>query len=74
MAVNARTVSSTLIIAVEVGVSTDGSAIYGNRTISRINPALADADAYDVASAIGTLQSSPVGDIYRTKKDVLTRS
>ena len=74
MAVNARVLSTSLVLAVETGVASDGSAVYSNRTISRINPALADADAFDIATAFGTLQQAPVGDIYRTKKELLTRS
>lgn len=74
MAVNARVLSTSLVLAVETDTAPDGSAVYSNRTISRINPALADADAYDIAAAFGTLQYCPVGDIYRTKKELLTRA
>lgn len=74
MAVTKIAKSCALIIAVESDVAADGSTIYANRTISKINPELADEDAYDVAAAIGTLQSCPVGDISRRDVFVLSRA
>jgi len=74
MAVTATPKSCSVILEVENGVSADGSALYAQRTIGRIDPALTDEKAYEFAAAVGTLQSSPVGDIYRTNKVVLSRA
>lgn len=71
MAVTATPKSCSLIIEVETGISTDGSTIYSQRTIGRIDPALSDEKAYTFAGKVGVLQSAPVGDILRTNKVVL---
>ena len=74
MAVTKTVQSTKLILSVESGVAADGSAVYAQRSIRNVNPVLADEDAYDVASAIGTLQSSPVGDIARQDLSILARA
>lgn len=74
MAVVRRATSTTLVLSVESGVAADGSAIYATRSIPKIDPALTDEKAYDFASAVGTLQSCPVGDIVRTDKCALSRA
>ncbi len=74
MAVTKKMQSTKLLLAVESDVAADGSAIYAQRSIRNVNPAIADEDAYDVASAIGTLQSNPVGDIARQDVSILTRA
>lgn len=74
MAVVATPKSCSVIIEVETGVSADGSTIYSQRTIGRIDPALADEKAYTFAGMVGTLQSAPVGDIYRTNKVILSQA
>lgn len=74
MAVTATPKSCSLIIEVETGVSADGSTVYSQRSIGRINPALSDEKAYTFAGMVGTLQVAPVGDILRTNKVVLENS
>lgn len=74
MAVTKTPKPSAIIIAVETGVGADGGAVYANRTIGKINPALTDEDAYDIGAAIGTLQSCPVGDIARRDMAILSRA
>ncbi len=73
MAVTKTAHSTKLLLALENGVAADGSATYGQYSIKNVNPALADADAYDVAEAVGTLQAYPVGDIARQDTSILTR-
>ena len=74
MAVNARKISSSIILQVESDVADDGSAIYSPRTISKVDPALSDDDAYAFATALGALQDYPIGDIQRSEKSVLTQA
>ena len=74
MAVTKMVQSTKLILSVESGVAADGSAVYAQRSIRNVNPVLADEDAYDVAAAIGTLQSCPVGDIARQDLSILARA
>lgn len=74
MAITAEKISSNLVLQVETDTAPDGSAVYSSRTISKIDPALSNEDAYDFAAAVGTLQSFPVGSIQRTEKSVLSRA
>lgn len=74
MAVTKHAVNTSVTIAVESGATADGSAIYSNRTIGRINPAITDEVAYTFAAQVGTLQSFPVGEIFRTDKASISRS
>ncbi|MBO6209929.1 MAG: DUF1659 domain-containing protein [Schwartzia sp.] len=74
MAVTKTVQSTKLILSVETGVAADGSTVYAQRSIRNVNPVLADEDAYDVAAAIGTLQSCPVGDIARQDLSILARA
>ena len=74
MAVTKTMQSTKLLLAVESDVAADGSTIYAQRSIRNVNPVLADEDAYDVAAAIGTLQSAPVGDIARQDLSILARA
>ena len=74
MAVNARKISSSIILQVESGMAPDGSAVYSSRTISKIDPALSDDDAYNFATAVAGLQEYPLGDVQRSEKSVLTQA
>lgn len=74
MAVTKTMQSTKLLLAVESGVAADGSAVYTQRSIRNVNPAIVDEDAYDVAAAVGTLQSYPVGDIARQDLSILSRA
>lgn len=68
MAVKANAISSTLSLKVEVGTTASGATKYGSRSISYINPALSNENAYDAADAIGALQTHTVAGIIRTNK------
>ena len=74
MAVTKTMQSPKLLFAVESGVAADGSAVYTQRSIRNVNPAIVDEDAYEVAAAVGTLQSYPVGDISRQDLSLLSRA
>ena len=74
MAVTKKMQGTKLILAVESDVAADGSAVYAQRSIRNVNPAIADEDAYDVAAAVGALQSYPVGDIARQDLSILVRA
>ena len=74
MAVTKTMQSTKLLLSVESDVAADGSTIYAQRTIGRINPAASDEDCFDFATAVGTLQSLPVGDILRSEKSILARA
>ena len=73
MAVVARPITTSISLKVEVGTTASGATKYGSRTISYINPALTDANAYDAGDAIGALQSHTVAGIIRTNKVDLVR-
>lgn len=72
MAVTAHPKGSSLVLYVEDGITSDGSAKYSTRTIGRVNPAITDEVAYNFAASVGTLQIYPVGDIERVNKSILT--
>ena len=74
MAVTKTMQSTKLILTVETGVAPDGSLAYGQRPIRNINPELTDDNAYEAASALGTLQAYPVAAISRQDVSVLTRA
>jgi hypothetical protein len=72
MAVTTTKQGTKLVLTVESGVAADGSAKYSQRSIKNVNPALADEDAYAVASAVGALQAYPVASIARQDLTVLS--
>ena len=74
MAINKTKQGTKLLLTVETGVAADGSAKYSQRSIKSVNPALADEDAYDVASAVGALQSYPVAAIARQDLTLLAQA
>lgn len=74
MAVTVTKKASSIIIEVEADTAPDGSAIYAQRTVGRINPNATDEDCYDFGSAVGTLQSLPVSEILRSEKSIISRA
>lgn len=64
MAVKANE-TTKLVLKVETGVNAKGAAVYSQRTIGNINPALSDADMLDIGNAIAGLQSCPLGGVVR---------
>ncbi len=73
MATTKTTQSTKLLLSVETGTGADGSMTYGQRAIRNVNPALSDDNAYDVAEAVGSLQTLPVESIARQDTSLLTR-
>ncbi|MBQ8697939.1 MAG: DUF1659 domain-containing protein [Schwartzia sp.] len=65
--------STKLLLSVETGVKADGSAACSQRTIRSVNPAISDENAYDVASAVGALQTYPLNGIARQDTSALIR-
>ena len=57
---------TVLKIEVETGINAKGSAVYSARMISDINPDISDADALQIATAFGGLQSHAVRAIHRS--------
>ena len=65
MAVKRMEAGTKLILQVETGVNAKGAATYSLRTFANINPELADADALQIATAFGGLQSEQsIGGIF----------
>ncbi len=73
MATTKTTQSTKLLLSVETGTGADGNMTYGQRAIRNVNPTLSDENAYDVAAAVGTLQSLPVESIARQDTSILNR-
>ena len=74
MAVIKSSQATKVVLAVETGVKPDGSALYGTRTISHMNPALSDEDLFDIGAGYGTLQAYPVASIVRHDIAALSRA
>ncbi len=66
MAVTRHEGSSVLKLEVLTGTNPNGSGIHSTRTISDINPELADADLYDLGKKIADLQVHPLECIKRS--------
>ena len=66
MAVAKVNAVSVLKIEVVTGSNASGAEIHSTRTISDINPALADADFLDIGNKIATLQAHDVQAIKRS--------
>ena len=64
--VERKSSASVLKIEVVTGTSASGAAIHSTRTISDINPALADADFLDIGNKIAALQAHDVQAIKRS--------
>lgn len=60
MAVTTKSTEVDLIYKVQTGTTGDGSPTTSSRTIQNINPSIQDADAYNVASGIASLQTYPL--------------
>lgn len=74
MAINKTKQGTKLLLTVETGIAADGSTKYSQRSIKNVNPALADEDAFEVASALGALQAYPVAAITRQDLTSLSRA
>ncbi len=71
MATSKTSQATTLQIKVKTGTKDDGEAIQATRTLSRINPALTDDDAFQVASGLAGFQAYELSSIHRVDSAVL---
>lgn len=62
---------TSIILKVETGTAAGGSAIYSNRTFSKIAPAATDTNLLSFANALGALQIYPVGTVLRRDEAIL---
>jgi hypothetical protein len=65
MAVKRNEAGSKLILQVETGVNAKGTVTCSPRTFAHINPELADEDAMQIATELGTLQKHVVHSVNR---------
>jgi hypothetical protein len=65
MAVTKTSQSAKLIIKVQTKTDANGDAVYAQRSISNLNPAVADSDVYTVGTAVAALQKYPVEAVSR---------
>jgi len=65
MAVVKMNQSAKLIIKVQTKTDANGEAVYAQRSISNLNPAVVDNDVYTVGTAIAGLQKYPVETVSR---------
>ena len=65
--------SSKLLLSVETGVTANGAPAYSQRTIRSVNPALSDENAFDLATAVGALQTHPLNGVARQDTAFLIR-
>jgi hypothetical protein len=65
MAVTKTSQSAKLIIKVQTKTDANGDAVYAQRSISNLNPAVADSDVYTVGTAVAGLQKYPVETVSR---------
>lgn len=65
MAVTSKQDSCKLMLSVVTGQTESGADKHATRSIANVNPALTADDAYDVAVAIGALQTHVVDAIKR---------
>lgn len=60
--------STTMTLKLETGTTEAGNTKYTNRSISRVNPGLSDANALQIWQAVGELQKWPVNAVVRNDK------
>lgn len=65
MAVIREVVDSRLVLIVQTGLNDNGQPILRNRTFSRLKPEAPDADVYDIAVVLGSLQAHAINAIHR---------
>ncbi len=68
MAVNKVPQSSRVIITLQNGVNTSGQPVYLKRTYKSVKPGALDADVYEVAQAMASLQQYPLTSISRMEE------
>ena len=65
MAATATSSATTLKLIVENGVGANGKILYASRSLSGINPALTDDDAYDIGKDLAGLQDHTFSHVQR---------
>ncbi|OIQ10398.1 DUF1659 domain-containing protein [Neomoorella thermoacetica] len=71
MPVVSTPLATALQLRLQTGTDAAGQPVYRVRSYSRVKPAAADQDVYDVAQAIGGLQVYPVTAISRVNENDL---
>ncbi len=74
MAVSKTVESSKMVLRVQSGLDGAGKAVYKNVSLSGLNPAAADADVFDAATALGGLQQYTVASVLRVDQGHLTNA
>ncbi len=65
MAVNRVPQTSRMIIVLQNGVNAGGEPVYLKRTYKSVKPGAVDADIYEIAQAMASLQKYPLTSISR---------
>ena len=65
MAVNRVPQTSRMIIVLQNGVNAGGEPAYLKRTYKSVKPGVVDADIYEIAQAMASLQKYPLTSISR---------
>jgi len=65
LAVTKISAMSRLVLGFEVGMDEHGVPVYRNQTLQNVHPDASDQDVYDVAQALASLQSYPLGYVHR---------
>ena len=74
MAVSKAVESSKMVLRVQSGLDGAGKAVYKNVSLSGLNPAAADADVFDAATALSGLQQYTVASVLRVDQGHLTNA
>ena len=74
MAVSKAVESSKMVLRVQTGLDGAGKAAYKNVSLNGLDPAAADADVYDAATALGGLQQYAVASVLRVDQGRLTNA
>ena len=65
MAVNRVPQDSRMIIVLQNGINAGGEPVYLKRTYKSVKPGAVDADIYEIAQAMASLQKYPLTSITR---------
>ena len=61
-----KNATSKLTLKVITDVSEAGAKVYGQRTVSHLNPALTDGDVLSIGTGLSTLQEYELDSVTRT--------
>lgn len=71
MAVTSIPLESVILMRVQVGVNANGDPVLRARRWGNVKAGAADQDVFDVANALGGLQTYPVVDVVRQDSEDL---